>query len=332
VVIDGAGQGALDRVFASASYALTAGAEIEIMSTTNHAGAGAIDLTGNALANLIYGNEGANVLNGAGGNDRIYAGGGADTLQWAAGGGRDFLDGGAGVDTVELTGDASAETYRIYSRTEALAAGITGLNAATEIVITRNGTNAASVVAELDNIEEIVITGMGGGDTFIPIGTFAGTSLMTSTITLNGSDADDTMDISALTSAHRVVFRANGGDDTIVGTLRPDDVVEGLVAPQVLPALADKSADQGPEVLPGLTAKDDAIGPQVLPELDAFLVNAAAATFDFSGGRAGLDLDWKYQQAESWQAAMLDQQMSLDGMFRSLDDNLIGLHREFDFL
>jgi Ca2+-binding RTX toxin-like protein len=332
MVVDGAGQGALDRVFVSASYALTAGAEIEIMSTTNHGGAGAIDLTGNALANLMYGNNGANVLNGAAGNDRIYANGGLDTLQWAAGGGRDFLDGGAGVDTVELTGDASAEVYRIYSRTEALAAGITGLNAATEIVITRNGTTAAAVVAELDNIEEIVITGMGGGDTFIPIGTFAGTSLMTSTITLNGSDGDDTMDISALTSAHRVVFRANGGDDTIVGTLRPDDVVEGLAAPQVLPALADKSAGQGPEVLPGPAGKDEAFGPQVLPDLEAFLVNAAAARFDFGGGRGDPGVYWKYQRAESWQEAMLDQ-TGLDGMFRRFDDDLTGLfHRDFDFL
>ena len=37
---------------------------------------------------------------------------------------------------------------------------------------------------------------------------------------------DDTIDISALTSAHRIVFRSNGGNDTIIGTLRPQDVIE----------------------------------------------------------------------------------------------------------
>jgi len=83
-------------------------------------------------------------------------------------------------------------------------------------------------VAELDNIEEIVINGMGGGDTFIPIGTFAGTSLLTSTITLEGGEGDDTVDITSLQSAHRVVFRSNGGNDTVIGTMRPQDVVDLL--------------------------------------------------------------------------------------------------------
>jgi Ca2+-binding RTX toxin-like protein len=34
------------------------------------------------------------------------------------------------------------------------------------------------------------------------------------------------VDISALQSAHRIVFRSNGGKDTIVGTLRAQDVIE----------------------------------------------------------------------------------------------------------
>ena len=34
------------------------------------------------------------------------------------------------------------------------------------------------------------------------------------------------VDISQLTSAHRIVFRSYGGNDTIVGTLRPQDVIE----------------------------------------------------------------------------------------------------------
>ena len=34
------------------------------------------------------------------------------------------------------------------------------------------------------------------------------------------------MDISSLGSAHRIVFRSNGGNDTIIGTMRPQDVIE----------------------------------------------------------------------------------------------------------
>ena len=60
-----------------------------------------------------------------------------------------------------------------------------------------------------------------GGDTFKVIGDFSATSLRLNTITIDGDAGDDTIDISALTSAHRIVFRSNGGNDTIIGALRP---------------------------------------------------------------------------------------------------------------
>ncbi|HEY5796726.1 MAG TPA: calcium-binding protein, partial [Bosea sp. (in: a-proteobacteria)] len=47
-----------------------------------------------------------------------------------------------------------------------------------------------------------------------------------STITIDGNAGDDTVDISALTSAHRIVFKSNGGNDTIIGDLRPQDVID----------------------------------------------------------------------------------------------------------
>ncbi len=66
----------------------------------------------------------------------------------------------------------------------------------------------------------------GSGDTFAVIGDFSTTSLRLNTITIDGDAGDDTIDISALTSAHRIVFRSNGGNDTIIGALRPEDVIE----------------------------------------------------------------------------------------------------------
>ena len=65
-----------------------------------------------------------------------------------------------------------------------------------------------------------------GGDSFEVIGDFSGTSLRLNTITIDGDAGDDTIDISALSSAHRIVFRSNGGNDTILGALRPEDVIE----------------------------------------------------------------------------------------------------------
>ena len=65
-----------------------------------------------------------------------------------------------------------------------------------------------------------------GGDNFEIIGDFSATSLRPNTITIDGDAGDDTIDISSLDSAHRIVFRSNGGNDTIIGTLRAQDVIE----------------------------------------------------------------------------------------------------------
>jgi Ca2+-binding RTX toxin-like protein len=79
VVTESAGQGA-DTVMASMSWAMTAGADVETLRTTNDAGMSAINLTGNASGNVVRGNNGNNVLNGGDGNDELTGLGGADTF------------------------------------------------------------------------------------------------------------------------------------------------------------------------------------------------------------------------------------------------------------
>ncbi len=179
------------------------------------------------------------------GVDTINGDAGDDTVIWNANvsgatDGRDIVNGGtegAAGDTFVINGNATAEAYTIYTRAAWLAiAGnvAANLNAATEIVVTRNGSNNASVIAELSEIEEIRINGVdpsgtsgsAGADSFNIVGDFSTTSLRLNTITIDGDAGDDTIDISALGSAHRIVFRSNGGNDTIIGTLRPQDVIE----------------------------------------------------------------------------------------------------------
>ncbi len=122
VVIDGVGEGALDRVFASASYVLTAGAEIEILSTTLQAGTGAINLTGNELNNTVVGNNGVNQLNGGDGDDSLYGHLGNDTL--VGGLGNDRLDGGLGVDSADYSGAASGVNVDLLLQTATGGAGV----------------------------------------------------------------------------------------------------------------------------------------------------------------------------------------------------------------
>ncbi|RXT55619.1 hypothetical protein B6S44_09420 [Bosea sp. Tri-44] len=179
------------------------------------------------------------------GVDTVNGGTGDDTIIWNANAaaptdGRDIVDGGtegAAGDTFVINGNASVEAFTIYTRAAWLAvAGNVAANlaAATEIVVTRNGSNNAAVIAELAEIEEVRINGVdpsgtgggAGGDTFTIVGDFSTTSLRLNTITIDGDAGDDTIDISALSSAHRIVFRSNGGNDTIIGALRPEDVIE----------------------------------------------------------------------------------------------------------
>ena len=225
----------------------TAGNNIPLNGTANADTINA--LAGNDLVNAGGGND---IVNGGTGNDTVNGDDGDDTFNWNANtatatsltnsDGRDIVNGGAeGAlgDTFVITGNAAvAETYRIYTRAawDALPGNIgASLNAATEIVVTRGANTdfANSVIAELREIEEIRInnsepvgSGSAGGDTIQVIGDFSGTSLRLNTITIDGEQGDDTIDISALTSAHRIVFRSNGGNDTIIGALQAEDVIE----------------------------------------------------------------------------------------------------------
>lgn len=178
-------------------------------------------------------NSGIDTVNGDAGDDTIIwnanAGGATD--------GRDLVNGGTEGevgDTFVINGNGDAETYRIYTKATAATAGFASA-ATTEIVITRQvAPGAETVIAELSEIEEIRIngtdpaapSGAAGGDTFEIIGDFSGTSLRPNTITIDGDAGDDVIDISSLGSAHRIVFKSNGGNDTIIGTLRAEDVIE----------------------------------------------------------------------------------------------------------
>ena len=110
VVVERANRGT-DRVETTlASYTL--GATLEDLTLY----VGSIDTAarsgvGNALGNVIRGNNGANVIQGLGGNDTLYGLAGVDTLE--GGDGDDRLDGGAGVDS--MVGGAGDDVYVVDS-------------------------------------------------------------------------------------------------------------------------------------------------------------------------------------------------------------------------
>ena len=137
IIVEDAGTGTADQVLASATFALAADDDIEILRTVDDAGMTAIDLMGNALAQEITGNAGANILHdgGAGASDTMEGLGGNDTyrvynsgdiiVEGAAEGMADKVasavdfalgkgvyveimttNGSAGVSSIDLTGNA----------------------------------------------------------------------------------------------------------------------------------------------------------------------------------------------------------------------------------
>jgi Ca2+-binding RTX toxin-like protein len=267
------------------------------------------NFAGTAGDDIITGSLGANTLGGGAGNDIINYN--VTTFLGGLTSGRDIINGGTnangnpsinfdtGSDTFVLNGSLAAETFKIMTRAEALIR-IPGLilNATTEIVITRQAGNTIlntnftglAVLAELDNIEEIQVNtlavtanngggldgGAAGGDSIQIIGAFgtttnATTSLNFSTITINGG-ADDKVDITGLTSDHRIVFNGAVNTNQVIGTLRPQDVVnyadggnggtdDGTVTPPPAPVVdLTLIGDETANLLSGAGGNDVAIG------------------------------------------------------------------------
>ncbi|PAX08010.1 beta strand repeat-containing protein [Sphingomonas lenta] len=94
VVREAAGQGT-DVVYASASYQLRQGTEIEGLSAVNQQAADAASaytLRGNEFAQTVVGNNAGNVLDGRGGNDTLVGLGGADTFAFTTAPGTNNVD------------------------------------------------------------------------------------------------------------------------------------------------------------------------------------------------------------------------------------------------
>jgi Ca2+-binding RTX toxin-like protein len=108
IVVESAG-GGRDVVYSTVSYLLAAGTSVEVLSTSSIVGTNAIDLTGNELAQEVYGNNGANTLNGGAGGDYLVGFGGADSFAFttALGSGNvDFLADFNAADDVILLENA----------------------------------------------------------------------------------------------------------------------------------------------------------------------------------------------------------------------------------
>jgi Ca2+-binding RTX toxin-like protein len=165
-----AGGGVADRIQSTVSFRLAADDNIEIMTTTNARLTTAINLTGNALAQTIYGNAGANILNGGtdnlrdtmfgyGGNDTYFIGSSADVIVEAVGGGT--ADRVRSSVSFVLAADDDIESLEAANPAAGTVINLTG-NALGQTVVGNAGTNILN-----GGLGNDTLTGLGGADSFL---------------------------------------------------------------------------------------------------------------------------------------------------------------------
>lgn len=215
-VFETAGQGN-DRVLASVNYALLAGQSIETLSTDFNAGTGAIDLSGNELANSIFGNGGVNFLAGGGGNDILLGLGGNDIL--AGGTGVDESYGGLGDDQHFVENPADQVFESAGQGNDRVLAGVSYVLSAGQSIETLStdfnaGTGAIDLTGNefansiFGNDGANIIDGRGGSDFLLGLG---GADIFVFSAALGSGNVDTLGDF--LSGTDRIVLE----DSTFVG-------------------------------------------------------------------------------------------------------------------
>jgi Ca2+-binding RTX toxin-like protein len=219
-----AGEGT-DTVHVTGLGAFTLADNFENLAFT---GAGNFVGTGNAAANVISSDGGADTLNGGGGNDTLDSGAGNDTLNGGAGNdtliggaGNDTLNGNAGDDTLDggagsdqMNGNGGNDTYVVDAETDSVLEnagnGIDLVNALTASYTLGGNVENLTKVNDGDfvgngNALANVITGNTGNDT------------------LSGAAGSDRLD----GGAGNDTLNGGAGSDTLIGGAGDDTLVGG---------------------------------------------------------------------------------------------------------
>jgi Ca2+-binding RTX toxin-like protein len=197
-VIEAAGEGD-DRVVAFDNFALRAGESVETLVAAE--GTGVVSLTGNALAQSIYGNAGNNVL--------------------TAGGGADYLVGGAGNDTFVLSSLALSGSGNIATIADYAAGEVIDVS---QILSVASGTNVMTGgYLKVTTSGQIQVDVNGGGDSWAVVGNVGGSSAVTVRY-LSGGIASD---LSFARSASMSGVEEKGGATELSMSSTPTDESSG---------------------------------------------------------------------------------------------------------
>lgn len=168
-VRENVGEG-FDRISTAVSFTLQAGVEVEMLTSTNNIGTGSFDLVGNEFSQYLFGNFGANTLDGAGGadvmigfqgNDIYFVDDASDEVREAAG----ALEGDRDIVLTSVSWRVGAgqavESLRASDLSSTAPINLTG-NEFTNAIDGNAGNNV------LDGLgRAAILRGFGGDDTYL---------------------------------------------------------------------------------------------------------------------------------------------------------------------
>jgi Ca2+-binding RTX toxin-like protein len=169
-----------------------------LIQLTVDGGTGNDTISGGNGNDLLIGGDGNDFIDGQQGNDTILLGDGDDIFQWDPGDGSDTVEGGVGADTMLFNGANIAETFDISANGGR----------------TRFTRNIANIVMDVNDVERIQVTALGGAD-IVNVNDLSGTDVTQVDISLaasGGATGDGAADIVTTKGT-------NGGDNiTVVGS------------------------------------------------------------------------------------------------------------------
>jgi Ca2+-binding RTX toxin-like protein len=212
-----------------------------VVRLTIDGGTGNDVLVGGAGNDLLIGGDGNDFIDGGQGNDTALMGAGDDTFLWVPGDGSDIVEGQGGSDTMEFDGSNANEQFDVSAN-------------GGRVRLTRD---VANIVMDLNGVEEIDLTTLGGADT-VSVGDLTGTDLTRFNLDLSGGASTGTGD----GQADSVIVNGTNGADTIsVAGSQSVITVSGLAATVQIAGI-DASSDQ---LTVNALGGDDRIDASALP-------------------------------------------------------------------
>jgi Ca2+-binding RTX toxin-like protein len=211
-------------------------------------------LDGGLGVDTLVGGPGSDVAIGGDGDDVALLGAGDDAFVWNPGDDNDVVEGQAGYDALRFNASAASEIVDLSANGPRL----------------RLFRNVGNIVMDSDDVEEVVVTALGGTDTVV-VNDLSGTDVSRAAVDLAATPGGNSGDAQPDT----VIVNATEGDDVVLVVGAADEAMALGLASEV----AISGAGAGDRLTVNLLAGDDVIEGSALAA-DAIALTASGGSGD----------------------------------------------------